>query len=189
MAAAEEVVTLTRAEFEGLRARAESGPEPGHEGEEIAAEGRQEAVERELVERERKSAEWEKAFRSAFRDREVATALVGKPLVAGAATQLMRLWREEFDVFEEGGEFRVVDRQGRPASKAVDAWLSGPEYAHFCQPSTRGGTAARGGNLPAPVPAPAPTPKTLGEAAVMRWQEAATRGSQPSAPVGLGRRR
>ena len=126
MAAPEDVVSLTRAEFEGLRARAESGSEPGHEGEGIAAESRQAAVERELVERERKSAEWERAFRSALRDREVATALVGKPLVAGAATQLMKLWREEFDVFEEGGEFRVVDRQGRPASKAVDRVAVGP---------------------------------------------------------------
>jgi len=189
----EEVVTISRAELEGLRAKAglvPSGPESERGPEEAAAvlEAREAAHARELAERDRKAAEWERAFRGALRDREVATALVGRPLIPGAAAQLMKLWREEFDVHEDGGEFKVVDRQGRPAAKAVDAWLSGPDYAHFCRPSSQGGTAARGGGRPA-TPPPAPAPKTLGEAALVRWQEAAARVAGPSAPVGLGRRR
>ncbi len=182
-----EVVTLSREEFEGLRARAEGVETRPLEGDGSSA--RLAEVERALVEGERRAAEREGAYRSALRDREVATALVGRPLVPGAAQQLMKLWREEFDVLEDGGELRVADRQGRSVAKAVEGWLSGPEYAHFCQPMTRGGTAARGGNAPSPVSVIAPTPKTLGDAAVMRWQEAATRGMVGSTPVGLGRRR
>ena len=189
----EDVVTISRAELEELRAKAgrvPPGDESGQAREEAGAarDAREAAHARELAERDRKAADWERAFRSALRDREVATALVGKPLVAGAAAQLMKLWREEFDVYEDAGEFKVADRQGRPAAKAVDAWLSGPDFAHFCRPSSQGGTAVRGGGRPATPPA-APAPKTLGEAALLRWQEAATRPAGPSAPIGLGRRR
>ena len=189
----EEFVTIARAELEGLRAKAglvRPGPEAEQVREEAGAalEAREAAHAKELAERDRKVAEWERAFRTALRDREVATALVGRPLIPGAAAQLLKLWREEFDVHEDGGEFKVVDRQGRPAAKAVDAWLSGPDYAHFCRPASQGGTAARGGGRPA-TPPTAPAPKTLGEAALLRWQEAATRAAGPSAPIGLGRRR
>lgn len=183
----EEFVMISRAELEELRSRTET--EQRVLGEVDAASAAREADHaRELSDRERKSAEWERAFRAALRDREVATALVGRPLLPGAASQLLKLWREEFEVYEDGGEFKVVDRLGRPAGKAVDAWLAGPDYAHFCQPSSRGGTAVKGGHRPA-ADGGTQAPKTLGEAALLRWQEAATKATGRSAPIGLGRRR
>ena len=77
------------------------------------------------------------------RDRELATALAGKPLVAGAAAQLIRLWRDDFDVYEEDGRYKVAARDGRTVARSVADWLASPEYSHFCLPSSRGGTGAR----------------------------------------------
>ncbi len=192
------LVTISREELDALRAIAGAAAVDGKSQTDAAREGREEAEVAgrareaahagELAERDRKVAEWERAFRRALRDRDLATALVDRQLVAGAAPQLIRLWSEEFDVFEDGGEFKVADRQGRTVGQAVAERLASPEYAHFCRPSSRGGTASAGTNTLA-RPAAAPAPKTLGEAALMRWQEAATRGNPASAPIGLGKRR
>ena len=185
-----DLVSISRAELDALRALA--GASPLVEGRDEAAESgraREAAHAREIADRDRKVSEWEAAFRTALRDRELATALVDRPLVSGAAPQLIRLWREEFDVFEDGGEFKVSDRQGRPVGRAVAERLASPEYAHFCRPSSRGGTASPATIRPAARTDAPPAPKTLGEAALARWHEAATRSQPPSAPVGLGRRR
>lgn len=185
----EDLVTITRAEFEALRASAAAGPARFVPEEAEAAERARDAAHaRELAERDRKAADWEGAFRTALRDRELATALIDRPLVSGAAPQLIRLLREEFDVIEDGGEFKVSDRQGRPVGQAVAERLASPEYAHFRRPPSRGGTATPGASRVARAAEP-PAPKTLGEAALARWQEAATRGTPPTAPIGLGRRR
>lgn len=145
---------------------------------------------RELEERDRKAAEWERACRAAIRDRELATALAGKGLVAGAAAQLIKLWRDELDTFERGGGVEVAARDGRPVAQAVADWLASPEYAHFCQPTSRGGTALPGAQRPAAADPRAPAPRNLGEAAILRWrQEAAARATEGTAPIGLGRRR
>jgi hypothetical protein len=154
-------------------------PEPG-------ASAREQELLRLIGERERLLAEREQVLRVAVRERELATALAGRPLVPGAAAQLLKLWADEFDVVEDGGRYRVASRDGRPASAAVADWLARPEYAHFCPPSSRGGAAAPGAARP-PSSEPAGPPGTLGEALVRRWREA--NGAAPEGrPIGLRRR-
>ena len=144
---------------------------------------------KEIADRERQSSEWERAFKSALRDREIATALAGKPLVSGAAAQLITLWRDEFSVCEERGEFRVRARDGRPITQAVTEMLDSAEYSHFRQPSSRGGTAQRGASIGRGSPPVAPSPRNLGEAVIMQWRETMSRSDDGSAPIGLRRRR
>jgi hypothetical protein len=195
---ADEFVTVTRAELDELKAMAERGhpsapasDAPATEREDFAEtwKSREAAFSREIAAGERKAAELERAYKSALRDRELATALVGKSLVAGAASQLIKLWRDDFEVVDEDGEIRILARDGRGVEQAVAERLAGPEFAHFCLPSSRGGTGARGQNRSA-SPAPPPAgPRTLGEAVVMQWREAASRSEGPPSPAGWGRRR
>lgn len=130
----------------------------------------------------------EQALLSAVLERELALALAGRPLVPGAANQLVRLWRDEFVVTEhEAGRFRVGTADGQPLAQAVDAWLSRPEYAHFSRATARGGTAAPGGTRTDPVGGSSP-PRTLGEALLQQWQQA-TSGLQGGLGPGLRRPR
>ncbi len=141
----DEVVTIGRAELEELRALAQSTARPGRAAELVAdAARREEGLARELAAHDRKVADLESAYRKALRDRELATALAGKPLVAGAATQLIRLWRDDLDVYEESGEYRVAARDGRAVAQWVADRLGNPDYAHFCLPPSRGGSGAKG---------------------------------------------
>lgn len=186
-----ETVTITRAELDELRnqlsaatARAAT-PEvpptpPSREGPSFE----------ELASRDRKVSELESLCKSAVRERDLATALAGKPLVAGAAPQLIKLWREELDVYEEDGLYKVASRDGRTVAQAVGAWLSSPEYSHFCLPTSKGGTGARDASRPAPGVSAVAAPRNLGEAVVMQWREqAAARPVGLSAPIGLRRNR
>lgn len=142
---------------------------------------------RELEERERRAAEWERSYKGALRERELALALSGRPLVPGAAGQLIKLWGEDFDVYEERGAWKVASRDGRPVSQAVSERLAAPEYAHFLQAGARGGSAQPGGPRPGPAAA---APRTLGEAAIRRWREASAGGREEgSSPIGLHPRR
>jgi hypothetical protein len=145
---------------------------------------------REIAERDERLSALERSFKAAVLDRELATALAGKPLVAGAAVQLIKLWRDEFDVYEDGGEFRVSARDGRKVSQVVNERLAAPEYAHFCLPSSRGGAGGRDANRVADDGTARARPRTLGEAIVMRWrEESATRPDNFLKPIGLRRHR
>lgn len=154
-----------------------------------AARDREAEMARRLADLDRKVEHWQGAYKAAVRDRELATALAGRPLVPGAASQLVRLWRDELDVIEEDGKVRVVARDGRPLQKAVADWISSPEFAHFRAPASRGGTRppaeARG---PANPSTPA-GPRTLGENVLQQWRATSSGPTSPSTPVGLGRRR
>lgn len=143
---------------------------------------------RELAEQQRRASEWERSYRSALRDVELATALAGRPLVPGAAAQLVKLWREDFDVFEERGATKVAARDGRSVAQTVAERLAAPEYAHFCQPASRGGSATPGSRPGSSSPV-SPAPRTLGEAAIARWRESAGRQDEGAAPIGLHPRR
>ena len=195
---ADELVTISRAELDELRAKAEEGsvskigPGELHAARSEFAEtfkAREAAHSREIAARELKAIELERAYKAALRDRELATALVGKPLVPGAAAQLIKLWRDDFEVVDEDGEIRILSRDGRAVDQTVANRLNGPEFAHFCLPSSRGGTGAKGQNRSAsstPVPA---IPRTLGEAVLLQWRESASRTQAPPSPNGWGRRR
>jgi hypothetical protein len=186
----DEVVTIGRAELEELRALAQSASRPGRAAEPAAdAARREEGLARELVARDRKVADLESAYRKALRDRELATALAGKPLVAGAATQLIRLWRDDLDVYEESGEYKVAARDGRPVVQWVADRLGNPDYAHFCLPPSRGGTGAKGLSQSGGPGAAAPSAKTLGEAVISQWRaSAAGRAAPTTGLTGWGRR-
>ena len=142
----------------------------------------------ELAARDRKVAELERAYRAALRDRELATALAGKPLVAGAAAQLIKLWRDDFDVYEEDGEYRVTARDGRAVDQAVAERLAGAEYAHFCLPSSRGGAGAKGPSQSAARPPPPPAARRpwARRSSCSGARQSATRVRRPSQPIGLG---
>jgi hypothetical protein len=146
---ASEVVTISRKELDALLARLEAkvhkgridaedpadlerGPEPSGNADRGPDGGRLRAEE--LAARESRFAEMERACKAAVREREIATALAGRPLVSGAAAQLLKLWSDELDVYEEDGTYKVAARDGRPVSQAVGEWLASPEYAHFCLP-------------------------------------------------------
>jgi hypothetical protein len=195
---ADELVTISRAELDELRAKAgegspskpdlsESSPARSDFAEVLKA--REAAHGLEIAARDQKAADLERAYKAALRDRELATALVGKPLVAGAAAQLIKLWRDDFEVVDEDGEIRILARDGRGVEQAVAERLAGPEFAHFCLPSSRGGTGARGQNRSASSAPPPAGPRTLGEAVVMQWREASSRAEGPPSPAGWGRRR
>jgi hypothetical protein len=170
-------VSIPREEYEALVRSSQAGPEPGPEASSFE-------------ERERRLAEREASHRTAVRDRELAVALAGRALVPGAAAQLIKLWRDEFDVYEDDGQYRVVARDGRGVAGAVEDWLASPEYAHFCPPTTRGGTATPGAVSGRPGPGgPDGPPRTLGEMVLRRWRESGARPEPASRPVGLGRRR
>ena len=190
----DEVVTIGRAELEELRALALSATRPGREGRAdepagAAAARREEALAKELAARDRRVADLESAYRKALRDRELATALAGKSLVSGAAGQLIKLWREDFDVYEESGEYKVAARDGRTVAQWVAERLGGTDYAHFCAPSTRGGAGAKGLSQSGEAGGAAPAAKTLGEAVISQWREsAAGRAATTTGLTGWGRR-
>jgi hypothetical protein len=143
----------------------------------------------EIASRDQKVAELERAYRIALRDRALAVALCGRPLVAGAAAQLIRLWQDDFDVYEENGDYQISARDGRTIEQAVTDWLARPDYAHFCLPSSRGGAGPKEGHRSAARSAVDGAPRNLGEAIVLQWRkEAVTRTNDPNRPIGLGRR-
>jgi hypothetical protein len=191
-ASTEELVTISKAELEALFARADATGTHRHSPEEAEPGGRDRESEltRELSERDRRLAELDRACKLAVRERELATVLAGKPLVSGAAAQLVKLWRDDFDAYEEDGGYKVTARDGRPVGQVVAELLATPEYSHFCLPTSRGGTGAQGASRPQDAVVNPKGPKNLGEAVVMKWrEESATRPDNFLKPIGLRRRR
>jgi hypothetical protein len=186
----DEVVTISRVELEELRALARSAARPGRAAEPDAEVRRhEEGMTKELAARDRRVADLESAYRKALRDRELATALAGKPLVTGAATQLIRLWHDDLDVYEESGEYKVAARDGRPVAQWVADRLANPDFAHFCLPTSRGGSGAKGLSQSGGPGGAAPTARTLGEAIISQWRESASGRVAPvTGPAGWGRR-
>ncbi len=144
----------------------------------------------ELANLRRRASELEISYQSAIRERELAKALAGRPLVPGAIAQLIKLWNSDLDVFEESGMHKVASRDGRPVSEAVADWLAQPEYAHFCRPTSRGGTSTPGTNRSLSDASVPSRPLSLGEAVLQRWRDtSASRPESASLPNGFGRTR
>lgn len=145
---------------------------------------------RELAECEERISIWERRYKDAIRERELVAVLSGKPLVTGAASQLVKLWSDEFEVYDADGATKVGTRDGRSVAKAVADWLASPDYAHFCKSAARGGTNPPGANRANTMNPSASRPRTLGEATIQQWREAAkVFGVESSSPIGLHRRR
>ncbi len=182
----DEVVTISRAELEELRELATRNVAAGRTSRRTQDSQTEEVV----AAREKRLSELEGVCKSAVRERELATVLAGKALVNGAAAQLIKLWGEEFDVFEEAGRFKVSSRDGRAVGQVVNEWLASPEYSHFCLPASRGGTGAKEASRPVGGSTTKDSPKTLGEAIVMKWrEEAAAQPNNLLKPIGLRRDR
>jgi len=155
-----------------------------------APETSENSLSKELAKRDQRLGDLERTCKSAILDRELATALAGQPLVSGAAPQLLKLWRDEFDVYEENGIYRVASRDGRGVGPVVSEWLSSREYSHFCLPASRGGTGARNANRPTQDGSNIGGPKNLGEAVVMKWrEESVAKPNNLLKPIGLRRNR
>ncbi len=188
----DEMVSVSRSELEELRALVRSpGPLAVVDAPVIeAASGREEELTQELKVRDRRVADLESAYRKALRDRELATALAGKPLVSGAVSQLITLWRDDFDVYEESGEYKVASRDGRTVAQWVGERLEGIDFAHFRLPASRGGAGSRGLSQSGVSIGNDVGPRTLGEAVVSQWRESTpARVGAPQGPSGWGRRR
>jgi hypothetical protein len=156
----------------------------------VRPDDREAFLTQEIASRDQRVADLERTCRTALRDRALAVALCGLPLVTGAAPQLIKLWRDDFDVYEENGEYRVSARDGRTVEQTVSDWLTRTEYAHFCLPSSRGGAGLKEGHRPATPGAADRAPRNLGESIVMQWRkDALARTSDPAKPIGLGRQR
>jgi hypothetical protein len=130
----------------------------------------------------------EQVFRSAVLERELALTLAGRPLVSGAVNQLIKLWRDDFDVYEEDGAIKISTRDGQTVPQAVTEWLASPEYSHFCKAASRGGTGAQGQATVSSSMHPV-TPSNLGESIITQWRDAKpTRATLDESP-GWGRPR
>ena len=191
----EELITISRAELEDLQARAGASASAAARLDDARSEwaaalqARDAEHARSVAAAEGRSAALERSYKAALLDRELAAALAGRPLVPGAADQLIRLWRDAFEVVEADGAIRVVSREGRGVEQAVADRLAGPEFAHFCLPSSRGGTGARGQARSATPPAAPASPRTLGEAVIHQWRESAASAAAAPGSPGWGRRR
>ena len=203
-----ELVTISRAELEALLARADA-PSPIHEAkpsqtigitdasksylpEAIETDGQDHTAHLadEMSERDQRLIELERACKLAVCERDLATVLAGRSLVLGAASQLIKLWRDEFDVYEERGSYKVTARDGRTVDQVVSQLLNTPEYSHFCLPSSRGGAGAQSASRPQDAAVNPRGPKNLGEAVVLKWrEESATRPENFVKPIGLRHRR
>lgn len=108
----------------------------------------------ELAKRDAKLAETEDRSKRWARDKEIAVALADQPLVPGAAAQLSRLFRDDFETVPDGESWKVQARDGKPVAEYIRERLATPEYAHFVPADKRGGSGATAsGQQPAPEPA------------------------------------
>ena len=177
----DELVEITRAEFDELRSRAATSSPTSVEIAEL---------ERLLEARERRLSELDANYRSAVRDRELAAALAGRSLVPNAASQLIKLWRDDFELIEDGGRTQVVAKDGRTLEESVKDRLEQPEFAHFCLATSRGGVRGKGIDAVNSTPEPSKSPRNLGEIVIQQWRhEAALRKPESTRTIGLGRRR
>jgi hypothetical protein len=186
----DEFVSISRRELEELRAKVGAVP-PGVD--ELTRTGNPPEVgtEADLNARtlqDERTAGMERAYRSALLDRELATVLAGKPIIAGSVTQLIKLWRDELDVYEDDGAIKVATRDGRTVVQAVNDWLASPDYSHFCRATSRGGTGSQGLG-PTSGPSTSPGPRSLGEAILSQWREVKPPPGQTTGLPGWGRSR
>lgn len=98
----------------------------------------------EIAKRNARLRETETAFKTTVRDRELAVALAAHSLVEGASPQLMKLWRDELEVVEDGDVYKTQTRDGKTVERFVAEALRAKEYAHFVPPASRGGAGSQG---------------------------------------------
>lgn len=112
----------------------------------------------------------EQRARNYARDNALTLALANHQLVPGAAAQLAALLKADLEAVPEGESFAVRTKDQKPAAQYVAERLALPEFKHFLQPSTQGGTAVPGqhNGRPPAEPPQSPPVKNLGEALLSR---------------------
>lgn len=100
---------------------------------------------------EEKARAAEAKFRQTVLERELAAALAGQKIRPGTADQLMRLWRDDFEVIDSGGRYEVRSKDMKTPAQVAAERLASPEWDHFVLAEHRGG-AAPGGAQPQPTP-------------------------------------
>lgn len=87
---------------------------------------------------------WKARCAALAAERELAITLTGQPLLPGVAGQLIQLLKSQIVAsYEEKTGFEVKTTDGRNVGDAIREWLDKPEYQHFRQAMTKGGTANR----------------------------------------------
>jgi hypothetical protein len=119
----------------------------------------------------------ERNWLTAERDRELASALAGLPLLEGdAPNQFRRLIADDFEArLSTDGRVSVVERAtGRPVADVVRERGQSPAYAHFMRARGQGGTGAAEARPPATGSTEAPA--TLGQALLSQHRAAEQNG-------------
>lgn len=111
---------------------------------------------------EEKARQAEAKFRQTVLERELAAALAGQKIRPGTADQLMKLWRDDFEVIDANGRYEVRSKDLKTPAQVAAERLASPEWDHFVPAEHRGG-ANPGGAQPQPTPVtggnPALTPE------------------------------
>ncbi len=78
---------------------------------------------------------------------DLSTALADFPLVPGAAKQLTMLFRDDFEVVEDGEDLKVRSRDRRSVADYLRARLEEDEFAHFLKATGGSGSGSTGADL------------------------------------------
>ncbi len=106
---------------------------------------------KDLADGAQKLRETETKFKATTRDRELAVELAKHKLTDGSAAQLMKLWKDDLVVVEDGDVFRVQTRDGKPVERFVTENLAHKDYDKFVASTGKGGAPPnKSDNSPAP---------------------------------------
>ena len=119
--------------------------------------------------------------RTFVRDRELAIALAGQPILEGQGQNLMKLWKDDFKAIPDGDTYKVVLAAGgtKTVVEEVADRLKLPLYASFLRPSTQGGANAGRTDM-APPPGTPAQPANAGEAMVLAGKQMLAAQSGPN---------
>lgn len=126
---------------------------------------------------------WKSRCATLAAERELAVALTGQPLLPGVAGQLIELLKSKIvSSPNERQGFDVKSADGRGLADAVRDWLNKPEFQHFRQAITKGGTATRTESAATERLVSTSQPaRSLNEIVIQQWRQ---RSSRPSSSNG-----
>lgn len=123
---------------------------------------------------------WKSKCASLAAERELAVALTGQPLLPGVAGQLIELLKTKIVANANANQgFEIKSNDGRSLNDAVRDWLSKPEFQHFRQALTKGGTATRTETAATErmVSTTSQSAKSLNEVVIHQWRQRMNRPS------------
>jgi hypothetical protein len=130
----------------------------------------------------------EHRYRESARDQALTEALAatGLSLTKGASTQLLKLWRDDFEVVEASdGSIKVQTKDWKTPAQVVKERLATEDYANFVLAGSKGGSGGGGGNRPNATALDPDKPLSLLEKIVARKAAEAAKASPGGRPIGL----